>query len=144
EAISDGMVLPEDLPGVGQVLMAETTRLDHFVADLLELARLEADDFSINPVDVRLGDILRSSRDAWLGRAAGLRVTLVVETQEVTLRSDPRRLRQIVDGLVENALRVSPEGSAIRLAGWADAAGGALGGRGGRPRRLAGDTPEPL
>jgi two-component system OmpR family sensor kinase len=126
EAISDGMVGPADLPGVGQVLIAETTRLDHFVADLLELARLEADDFSIKPVQVNLGDILRASRDAWLGRAAGLGVTLTVETQDVALRSDPRRLRQIVDGLVENALRVSPEGSSIRLAGWSDATGVAI------------------
>jgi two-component system OmpR family sensor kinase len=104
EAISDGMVGPSDLPGVGEVLMAETTRLDHFVADLLELARLEADDFTITPVDVKL----------------------VVEAQEVTIRSDPRRLRQIVDGLVENALRVSPSGSSIRLACWADSAGAVI------------------
>ena len=124
---------PADLPGVGQVLMAETERLDHFVADLLELARLEADDFSIKPVPVNLGDILRASRDAWLGRAAGLGVTLTVETQEVALRSDPRRLRQIVDGLVENALRVSPEGSDIRLAGWSDVSGVSIEVRDGGP-----------
>jgi two-component system sensor histidine kinase BaeS len=123
EAISDGMVGPSDLPGVGEVLIAETTRLDHFVTDLLELARLEADDFTITPVDVNLGELLRASRDAWLGRAAGLGVQLVVETQDVRLRSDPRRVRQIVDGLVENALRVSPDGSSIRIAGWSSESG---------------------
>ena len=123
EAISDGMIGTADLPGVGEVLIAETTRLDSFVADLLELARLEADDFSITPVEVNLAELLRSSRDAWLGRAAGLGVQLVVESHNVSFRSDPRRVRQIVDGLVENALRVSPEKSSIRLAGWADVAG---------------------
>ena len=138
EAISDGMVGPADLPGVGEVLIAETTRLDHFVADLLELARLEADDFTITPVELNLADLLRASRDAWLGRAAGLDVQLVVETQEVSLRSDPRRLRQIVDGLVENALRVSPAGSSIRIAGWSDATGIAIEVRDGGP----GLTPE--
>jgi two-component system, OmpR family, sensor kinase len=140
EAISDGMVGPADLPGVGQVLIAETTRLDHFVADLLELARLEADDFSIKPVEVNLGDVLRGSRDAWLGRAAGLGVTVNVETQDVILRSDPRRLRQIVDGLVENALRVSPEGSSIRLAGWSDASGVSIEVRDGGPGLSPDDT----
>ncbi len=140
EAISDGMVGPADLPGVGEVLMAETTRLDHFVADLLELARLEADDFTIRPVAVELGELLRATRDAWLGRAAGLGVTLVIETQEVTLRSDPRRLRQIVDGLVENALRVSPEGSSIRIAGWSDAGGVAIEVRDGGPGLTAEDA----
>ncbi len=123
EAISDGMIGQADLPGVGEVLMAETTRLDHFVADLLELARLEADDFTITPVDVKLAELLGASRDAWLGRAAGIDVRLVVEVEEVIIRSDPRRLRQIVDGLVENALRVSPAGSSIRLACWADSGG---------------------
>ena len=133
EALADGMVAPADLPGVGQVLITETTRLDNFVADLLELARLEADDFSIRPMPVNLGDVLRGSRDAWLGRASGLGVTLTVQTQDVALRSDPRRLRQIVDGLVENALRVSPEGSDIRLAGWADATGASIEVRDGGP-----------
>jgi two-component system OmpR family sensor kinase len=133
EAISDGMVGPADLPGVGEVLMAETTRLDHFVADLLELARLEADDFTITPVEVKLAELLRASRDAWLGRATGIDVRLVVEAQEVTIRSDPRRLRQIVDGLVENALRVSPAGSGVRLACWADAGGAVIEVRDGGP-----------
>jgi len=140
EAISDGMVGPADLPGVGEVLMAETTRLDHFVADLLELARLEADDFTITPVELNLGELLRATRDAWLGRAAGIGVRLVVETQEVTLRSDPRRLRQIVDGLVENGLRVSPEGSSIRIAGWADSAGVTIEVRDGGPGLTAEDA----
>jgi two-component system sensor histidine kinase BaeS len=140
EAISDGMVGPADLPGVGEVLIAETTRLDHFVADLLELARLEADDFTIKPVEVDLAELLRASRDAWLGRAAGLGVQLVVETQDVSLRSDPRRLRQIVDGLVENALRASPEGSIIRLAGWADSAGVTIEVKDGGPGLTAEDA----
>jgi two-component system OmpR family sensor kinase len=140
EAISDGMVGPADLPGVGEVLIAETTRLDHFVTDLLELARLEADDFTITPIDVNLGELLRASRDAWLGRATGLGVQLVVETQDVSLHSDPRRLRQIVDGLVENALRVSPEGSTIRIAGWLDAAGATIEVKDGGPGLTAADA----
>lgn len=142
EAISDGMVGPADLPGVGEVLIAETTRLDHFVADLLELARLEADDFTITPVEVNLAELLRASRDAWLGRAAGLGVQLVVETQDVSLRSDPRRVRQIVDGLVENALRVSPEGSSIRIAGWSDASGVVIEVKDGGPGLTAADAAE--
>ena len=140
EAISDGMVGPADLPRVGEVLMAETTRLDHFVADLLELARLEADDFTITPVVVDLGELLRATRDAWLGRATGLGVQLVLETQDVRLRSDPRRLRQIVDGLVENAVRVSPEGSSIRIAGWSNASGVAIEVKDGGPGLTAEDA----
>jgi two-component system OmpR family sensor kinase len=118
EALSDGMVGSAELPRVGEILVAETTRLDHFVSDLLELARLEADDFSITKQPVQVAELLSSTRDAWLGRAVNLGVGLTVEAQATVFDSDPRRVRQIVDGLVENALRVSPEGSNIRIAGW--------------------------
>ena len=117
EALSDGLIAPADLAGVGRVLVDETARLDHFVADLLELARLEADDFSIAPERIDLADLLAQARDAWLGRASGLGVDVTLHGPGGSLTSDPRRLRQIVDGLIENALRVSPAGSRVDLAG---------------------------
>ena len=141
EAISDGMVTQADLPRVGQILVAETSRLDHFVADLLELARLEADDFSITKQHIDLSQLLRETRDAWLGRATSLGIDLTVESHSVNVTSDPRRVRQIIDGLVENALRVSPEGSQVRLAGWATTTGPVIevrdGGPGLRPEDVA-------
>jgi two-component system OmpR family sensor kinase len=48
EALADGLVGEHDTAAVGATLVAETERLDRFVADLLELARLEADDFVIH------------------------------------------------------------------------------------------------
>jgi two-component system OmpR family sensor kinase len=48
EALADGLIPPDQLVNVGATLVAETERLDRFVADLLELARLEADDFTIS------------------------------------------------------------------------------------------------
>ncbi len=105
EALSDGLIAPDAVAGVGATLVNETERLDRFVADLLELARLEADDFSIHPAPVELGVLLDSVAAAWAGRAAvlGSRVTAVAAS--TTLTADADRLRQVLDGLVENALR---------------------------------------
>jgi two-component system sensor histidine kinase BaeS len=68
-------------------------------------------------------------------------VDLTVESVSVNMTSDPRRVRQIVDGLVENALRVSPEGSRVRLGGWSTQAGTVIevrdGGPGLRPEDVA-------
>ena len=47
EAMADGLIGPDDVTSVGGTLVAETERLDQFVGDLLEIARLGADDFSI-------------------------------------------------------------------------------------------------
>lgn len=114
EAMADGLVAPDRIRSVGATLVAETERLDRFVGDLLELARLEADDFSVTRSAVDLGHLLRDVAAAWAGRAMTLEVA-VTASGSGSATADARRLRQIVDGLVENALRVSPAGSTVHL-----------------------------
>ncbi len=99
EALADGIVA--DPVSVGRTLVAETERLDTFVRDLLELARLEADDFSITLADVDLAALAGEVAAAWSGTGTGTLVT----AGSGTARTDARRLRQVLDGLVENALR---------------------------------------
>lgn len=102
EALQDGLV--DDPATVGRTLVAETDRIDRFVADLLELARLEADDFSITPTTFELADLLAEVGAAWAGRAATLGSRVTVSGGGV-VTTDRGRLRQVIDGLVENALR---------------------------------------
>jgi two-component system sensor histidine kinase BaeS len=114
EALRDGVVPPEQLPEVGRTLEAESARLTAFTDDLLALARLEADDFPLQPADVELGAVLRDAAAAWLATAGNGGVELEVDAVgPVVARTDPGRVRQVVDGLLENALRVSPAGSRI-------------------------------
>ncbi|WP_138416605.1 HAMP domain-containing sensor histidine kinase [Sinomonas gamaensis] len=118
EALADGMIPEEDVPRVGQTLGSEAGRLDHFVSDLLELARLEADDFRVDvqPVDAAL--ILPAVLEAWRGVAGAAGVRLRVDVAgPLPVLTDARRLRQLLDGLVENALRVAPAGAPVVLAG---------------------------
>jgi two-component system, OmpR family, sensor kinase len=116
EALADGLVDAASVASVGRTLAAETERVDRFVGDLLELARLESDDFRIEPSAVDLAALLREAADAWAARAAALGVTIQVNADAApTVVSDPRRVRQLVDGLIENALRVSPPGSSLEL-----------------------------
>ncbi len=115
EAMTDGLIGAGDIASVGAVLVAETARIDRFVADLLELARLEADDFVIDPQLVELGGLLAQVKQAWQGRCTTLGVTLEVSTGLMPLVTDGRRLRQVIDGLVENALRATPTGSTVSV-----------------------------
>ncbi|TAL40416.1 MAG: HAMP domain-containing histidine kinase [Salinibacterium sp.] len=115
EAMADGLVPPADVLSVGATLVAETERLDRFVGDLLELARLEADDFTIAHAATDVTALLTEAATAWQGRAASAGVLLEVSAAGYPISTDARRVRQVIDGLIENALRVSPAGSMISL-----------------------------
>ncbi|MDQ4502943.1 HAMP domain-containing sensor histidine kinase [Sinomonas sp. ASV322] len=121
EALADGVIPGEDVPRVGRTLSSETERLDHFVRDLLELARLEADDFRVDLQPLDAAEILPVVVDAWRGvwEPAGVAVRADA-VGPLPVVSDARRLRQLVDGLVENALRMVPEGSPVVLVGRAE------------------------
>ncbi|WP_426997843.1 sensor histidine kinase [Pseudarthrobacter sp. N5] len=118
EALADGVVSGPEVAGVGQTLVTETSRLDRFVQDLLELARLEADDFRVELQPLDAGSVLRESWSAWQGvrRQRGIDGRLELPDGELPVRSDGQRLRQVVDGLLENAFRATPEGAAVVLA----------------------------
>ena len=118
EAMVDGLIHEQDIAGVGATLVTETQRLDHFVADLLELARLEADDFAIDRQPVEVDRLLEQAVHAWRGRAAMLDVVVQVlpGAGGLAVSSDAQRVRQLIDGLVENALRVTPAASTVSIA----------------------------
>jgi two-component system sensor histidine kinase BaeS len=116
EALADGMITADELPEVGSTLVRETERLDAFVRDLLELARLQADDFTVQRVPVDVETLLGQVRTAWSAKATSLQVALTVTgSGPGTALADPQRLRQVVDGLVENALRATPAGGQVSV-----------------------------
>jgi len=107
EAITDGMMEdPAEQARAGSIIAAEGRRLERLVADLLDLARLDAHQFSLHPrpVDARtvvydaVAGFVPSARD-W-----GLRLE-VVRGDPAPLDTDPERLAQITANLVENALK---------------------------------------
>jgi two-component system sensor histidine kinase BaeS len=118
EALSDGMVAPEEVARVGGILSAESERLRMFLGDLLELARLEADDFALDPQRFDARQTVEHAVAAWSGVASRARVSLRTDIPDtaVFVTTDEMRLRQVVDGLIENALRVTPEGAPVVVA----------------------------
>ncbi len=118
EALADGVVGPDGAQRAGQTMLGEAAHLDRLVADLLGLARLEAAEFPLEIMPVDLTALVRTAAEAWGGRCAAVGVLLRTELPPgpVTAQTDPGRVRQIVDGLLENALRIVPPGAPVVLA----------------------------
>jgi signal transduction histidine kinase len=123
ESLADGVVAGGDAADAGRVIVREADRLDRLVGDLMELARLEADDFRLDPVDVDLAAVAVDAAAVWQVRSADVDVPLVLRTSATPpVRVDPRRLRQVLDGLAENALRVLPPNAPLVIATGGDGA----------------------
>jgi len=117
EAMTDGLIEGEEVQRVGARVTAETERLGRLIDDLLVLARLEALDFPLATVDVDLVELLDDAVDAWRGpcAASGISLDWSGSSSPCLVRTDPMRVRQLVDNLVENAVRLSPAGATITM-----------------------------
>ncbi len=105
EAIADGTA--GDGVAAAEIILSEARRLDRLVRDLLDLARLEARQFSLHPTLVDLGALVAGVADGFRPDLEGTGVTLSVELPPSAIRcdADPDRLSQVVGNLAENALK---------------------------------------
>jgi signal transduction histidine kinase len=99
------------------ILERETDRLDRIVKDLLDLARLENGAASL---DVRVFDVQRLFEHVVARHEAQASARHVALTARVApggdqIIGDPDRLEQVVENLVANALRHTPEGGTVEL-----------------------------
>jgi signal transduction histidine kinase len=136
EALADGVLTgPEDAAKAGGTLLAEADRLDRLISDLLVLARLEAADLPLSFAAVDLSELVARAGEAWTARChpSGPALTVELPGEAVIVETDAERVRQVVDGLCENALRVVPQGKPLVLAVRRGGSGGTIEIRDGGP-----------
>jgi two-component system, OmpR family, sensor kinase len=107
EAVAEGTADDEESRRrAALIIEAEARRLERLVADLLELARLDAREFSLHLTPVDIGEVARHAALALepAAREAGLRLVAGQEPGSIAM-ADPERLAQVVANLVENALK---------------------------------------
>lgn len=107
EAIADGAVQGDDaLHRSAEIISSEARRLERLVADLLDLARLDAHQFSLTPRPIDAADVVEAAALAFVPAADDLGIALDVDApQPLPADADPERLGRIVANLVENALK---------------------------------------
>jgi two-component system sensor histidine kinase BaeS len=115
-ALSDGVVPEPDVPRSLSAIEGEASRLESLVADLLDLARLDAHRFSLDLTDVAPTDVLDRAFDAMEAEATtrGLSYERGIEDLP-TVVTDESRVQRIVSNLLDNAIHWTPRGGTVRL-----------------------------
>jgi two-component system OmpR family sensor kinase len=117
ETLEDGAL--DDVEGRGPLLASmqhETNRLIRLVNDLLVLTRAEAGALNLNIESIDLVELTRARCESLSTLAAPCRVVLHVKAQgQAKVRGDADRLSQVLDNLLDNAIRHAPEGSTVTV-----------------------------
>lgn len=116
EALEAGDLSEEELARIGAVLGVQSRQLGRLIDDLSMLARLEQAEFSLREESVDVGAHVAEVVEGFERRATELGVGLGVGTDEkVYVNTDPDRLGQIAQNLIENALRHTPEAGTVKV-----------------------------
>ena len=89
--------------------------MEHLVADLLLLARTDAEAVELAMADTDLANAAAEATESLEPVAAQRDVRLVLEVVPAPLRGDEARLRQLAAILVDNAIRHSPAGGRVTV-----------------------------
>jgi len=115
EALSDNK-----LPGnqeVYNILLQETKHLDHLVDDLRLLSLADAGELTLNLQPIRPCDLLQrvAARHAVAAAQHHLELKIEADDQIPQVNVDIERMSQVLDNLILNAFRYTPEGGQVIL-----------------------------
>jgi signal transduction histidine kinase len=114
--LADPDASPEELRRVAEIVRKTSERMSATVADLLAFARDEPPGGQRGPVDLAGLAEEVGSEFATAAAARSVSVTAEVESESI-VDGDRAALRQAVRNLVDNAVRVTSNGSSVRLRG---------------------------
>ena len=116
ETLEDGAL--DDLEGRSALLtsmMRETDRLIRMVSDLLILTRADAGALQLNIQNVDLTELARMRCETLSLVASRQQVELQVVGESHFVPADPDRISQVLDNLLDNAIRHSPVKSVVTV-----------------------------
>jgi signal transduction histidine kinase len=101
-----------------EVVAEQARRLAGIVEDFLDVRRIEAGRLELREQPFDLARVLRDQVRMFAAESELHPLHLAVpEAEELGVRGDPDRLAQVVGNLLANAIKYSPEGGAVRIAG---------------------------
>jgi signal transduction histidine kinase len=100
-----------------QVAMRAGKQMNRLIGDLLDTVRLQAGKFSLDLEDLTLASVLRQASESFRPAATkrDVRFDIISSVDGMVIRADPLRVSQLVDNLVGNAIKFTPEKGRVTL-----------------------------
>ncbi len=113
--VDDSLLSDAERHRAATIVHEESERVLRMAQELLDLARVEAGTISMHITSVDLSGQLQQELEMVRPRAASrsLALDLNVPDDIPPVAADPERLHQILDNLLDNAVKYAPEGTAV-------------------------------
>jgi len=120
EALADDKL--QGTPEIYGVMHEEARHLQHLIDDLRTLSLADAGELSLQRQTTSPRELLERAAATHASRAAEkqIAVRVLADADLPTIDVDPDRMMQVLNNLLSNALRFTPEGGAITLGAKAD------------------------
>ena len=111
-----GDALSERARGHVASVRAAASQLARSIDDVLDVAQIDADEMALSLHDVDVADLIAATAARAERLADSGNVRIIVHAGEAgVIRADARRLEQVLDHLVANAIRSTPSGGEVTL-----------------------------
>ncbi|UOQ84081.1 sensor histidine kinase [Gracilibacillus salinarum] len=116
EAFEDLADEPEQRKKYIQIINNEVNRLIRLVNDLLDLAQLEDESYPMKKEPLPYAQLIADVMERFEIVLNQKRVQIVSELEDdIVVLGDTDRLEQVVSNLLDNSIRYSPEGQAVKI-----------------------------
>ena len=117
EALRDISPLSTEAAGFLDTISRNAERMERIVGDLLELSRIEAPGFAIEPVEFSLSGLVREVSETFQGmlNLKNQALTMAISEGAGTVVADRDALARILSNLVENAHKYTSPGGHISI-----------------------------
>ena len=124
-----------------RIIDEQADHMSGLIADLLDAGRIDSGTLSVAPAPAEMGALVEQARNTFLSGGARHTVLINLAPDLPRVMADPRRIVQVLNNLLSNAARYSPESAPIRVSAVRDGVHVALSvtdeGQGVAPERLA-------
>lgn len=117
EALADGAWRDENIaPTFLNVTQTETERMIRLVNDLLQLSRMDSQDYDLNKEFVEFNKFLNRIIDRFeMSKSQNVTFVRLLPKTSYFVEIDTDKLTQVIDNIISNALKYSPDGGNIRF-----------------------------
>ena len=117
EALADGAWRDENIaPTFLNVTQTETERMIRLVNDLLNLSKMDSRDYKLNKEFVEFNKFFNRIIDRFeMSKSQNVKFTRYIPDTSYFVEVDTDKLTQVIDNIISNALKYSPDGGNIRF-----------------------------